>query len=39
LVARRRIDSVVRYVHVNYDSGQPWHDHGEIGNVVTDLLA
>ena len=30
MVARRLIDSGVRYMHVNYDSGQPRDDHGEV---------
>jgi hypothetical protein len=34
LLARRLVSSGVRYVHVNYDSGQPWDDHGDVaGNL------
>ena len=30
LLARRLVESGVRYVHVNYDSGQPWDDHTKV---------
>ncbi len=30
LLARRLVESGVRYVHVNYDAGQPWDDHTKV---------
>jgi hypothetical protein len=30
LLARRLVESGVRYVHVNYDAGQPWDDHAKV---------
>ncbi len=30
LLARRLVESGVRYVHVNYDRGQPWDDHTKV---------
>ena len=30
LLARRLVESGVRYVHVNYGAGQPWDDHADV---------
>jgi hypothetical protein len=36
LLARRLVETGVRYVHVNYDGGQPWDDHSDVaGNLRT----
>ena len=32
LLARRLVESGVRYVHVNYDTGQPWDDHTNVAD-------
>jgi uncharacterized protein (DUF1501 family) len=34
LLARRLVESGVRYVHVNYDSGQPWDDHSDVAGKL-----
>jgi hypothetical protein len=34
LLARRLVEAGVRYVHVNYDSGQPWDDHGDVAGKL-----
>lgn len=34
LLARRLVESGVRYVHVNYDSGQPWDDHEDVAGKL-----
>jgi hypothetical protein len=34
LLARRLIEVGVRYVHVNYDSGQPWDDHADVAGKL-----
>ena len=34
LLARRLVESGVRYVQVNYDSGQPWDDHADVAQKL-----
>jgi len=34
LLARRLVESGVRYVHVNYDRDQPWDDHGDVAGKL-----
>jgi hypothetical protein len=34
LLARRLVEAGVRYVHVNYDSGQPWDDHADVAGKL-----
>ncbi len=34
LLARRLVESGVRYVHVNYDAGQPWDDHDDVAGKL-----
>jgi hypothetical protein len=34
LLARRLVESGVRYVHVNYDGGQPWDDHDDVAGKL-----
>jgi hypothetical protein len=34
LLARRLVEAGVRYVHVNYDSGQPWDDHHDVAGKL-----
>ncbi|HTV17738.1 MAG TPA: DUF1501 domain-containing protein, partial [Polyangiaceae bacterium] len=34
LLARRLVESGVRYVHVNYDAGQPWDDHADVAEKL-----
>ena len=34
LLARRLVESGVRYVHLYYDGGQPWDHHGNIAKAL-----
>lgn len=36
LLARRLVESGVRYVHVNYDVGQPWDDHHDVAGKLRE---
>lgn len=39
LVARRLVERGVRVVQIYYGAGQPWDDHGDIGNHRNHALA
>jgi uncharacterized protein (DUF1501 family) len=38
LLARRLVESGVRYVQVNYDSGQPWDDHVKVEEKLRERV-
>ncbi len=38
LLARRLVESGVRYVHVNYDAGQPWDDHNDVAGKLRERV-